>query len=99
VTIAATAADAAPTRATATKVAAAPATATAAPGTGSRQNGGVARLKLSRRIGPVGAVLTAWDIWRRLPPQQRKWVARQLRHHGPRVAKQALDAQRNRRRR
>jgi len=56
-------------------------------------------MKLTRRFGPVGAVLTAWDIWRRLPPGQRKWVAKQVRHHGPRVAKQALQAQRNRRRR
>jgi hypothetical protein len=57
------------------------------------------RLKLTRRLGPVGAVLTAWDIWRRLPPKQRKWVAQQARKHGPRLAKQALDAQKNRRRR
>jgi len=61
--------------------------------------GGVARLKLTRRAGPIGAALTAWDLWRRLPPRQRKWVARQVRKHGPRVAKQALQAQRQRRRR
>ena len=59
----------------------------------------MARLKLTRRLGPVGAVLTAWDIWRRLPPRQRKWVTQQMRTHGPRVAKQALQAQRDRRRR
>ena len=59
----------------------------------------MARVKLTRRLGPVGAVLTAYDIWRRLPPQQRKWLARQARHHGPRIAKQALKAQRSRRRR
>ena len=74
-----------------------PATATA--GTTSRQNAAMARLKLTRRLGPVGAVLTAWDIWRRLPPRQRRWVTQQVRAHGPRVAKQALQAQRNRRRR
>ena len=56
-------------------------------------------MKLTRRLGPVGAVLTAYDIWRRLPPRQRKWLARQARHHGPRIAKQALQAQRSRRRR
>jgi len=59
----------------------------------------VARVKLTRRVGPVGVALTAWDIWRRLPPRQRKWVFGQMRKHGPRLAKQALDAQRNRRRR
>ena len=53
--------------------------------------------KLSRRLGPVGAALTVWDIWRRLPPKQRKWVARQARKHGPRLAKQALEAQKKRR--
>jgi len=54
---------------------------------------------LTRRLGPVGMALTAWDIWRRLPPKQRRWVASQVRTHGPRIAKQALDAQKKRRRR
>jgi hypothetical protein len=56
-------------------------------------------LKVTRRLGPVGAALAAYDIWRRLPPKQRQWLAQQARHHGPRIAKQALDAQRDRRRR
>jgi hypothetical protein len=59
----------------------------------------VARTRLTRRVGPIGAALTLWDIWRRLPPRQRKWVAQQVRQHGPRIAKQALNAQKNRRRR
>ena len=50
-------------------------------------------MRLTRRVGPVGAALTLWDIWRRLPPRQRKWVAQQVRLHGPRIAKQALNAQ------
>jgi len=49
-----------------------------------------------RRFGAVGLALTAWDVWRRLPPQQRRWVLRQARTHGPRVMKQAVDAQRAR---
>jgi hypothetical protein len=40
-----------------------------------------------------------YDIWRRLPPGQRKWVARQARKHGPRLAQQAINASKNRRRR
>jgi hypothetical protein len=56
------------------------------------------RPKLSRRLGPVGAALTLYDIWRRLPPRQRRWVARQARKHGPRLAKQAFAASKNRRR-
>jgi hypothetical protein len=59
----------------------------------------VPRLKLTRRLGPVGTALTLWDLWRRLPPKQRRWVVRQARKHGPRVAKQVLAAQRARKRR
>jgi hypothetical protein len=57
------------------------------------------RLGLTRRLGPVGLALTLWDVWRRLPPKQRRWVVRQARAHGPRIAKQAVDAQKARRRR
>ncbi len=57
------------------------------------------RFGLARRLGPIGTALTLYDIWRRLPPRQRRWVMEQARHHGPRIAKQALDVQRNRRKR
>ena len=59
------------------------------------------RPKLTRRVGPVGVALTAWDIWRRLPPKQRKQVIAIARTHGPKVATRVLEAQarlRNRRR-
>ena len=36
--------------------------------------GSMARVKLTRRLGPVGTALTLWDLWRRLPKRQRKWV-------------------------
>jgi hypothetical protein len=55
--------------------------------------------KITRRVAPLTAALTAYDIWRRLPPKQRRWLAQQARYHGPRLAKQAYEAQRNRRRR
>jgi hypothetical protein len=55
------------------------------------------RLGFSRRLGPVGTALLVWDVWRRLPPRQRRWVAQQARAHGPRLAKQALAAQQRRR--
>jgi hypothetical protein len=59
----------------------------------------VARTRLlTRRLGPVGAALTLYDIWRRLPPRQRRWVVKQARKHGPRIAKQAVQSSRNRRR-
>jgi hypothetical protein len=34
-----------------------------------------------------------------LTPKQRKWLLEQTRTHGPRIAKQAIDAQKNKRRR
>jgi hypothetical protein len=52
---------------------------------------------VTRRIGPLGVALTAWDVWRRLPPQQRRWMMQQARTHGPRLAKQAVAAQRAKR--
>jgi hypothetical protein len=51
------------------------------------------------RLGPVGAAFALWDVWRRLTPKQRKWLAAQARTHGPRLAQQALDAQKNKRKR
>lgn len=56
------------------------------------------RLRLTRRLGPVGAALTIWDIWRRLPPRQRRFLVKQARKHGPRLAKQMVEASKKRRR-
>jgi len=56
------------------------------------------RLRLSRRAGAIGTALTVWDLWRRLPPKQRRFLMKQARTHGPRLAKQALAASKNRRR-
>ena len=44
------------------------------------------RYLLARRMGPVGIAITAWDLWRRLPPKQRKRIIDATRKHGPRVA-------------
>ena len=52
---------------------------------------------IGRRAGPVGLVLTAWDIWRRLPPKQRRRILDATRKHGPRIASQAAKRQRSRR--
>jgi hypothetical protein len=48
--------------------------------------------RLARRVGPLGLALTAWDIWRRLPPRQRKQVINIARKHGPKVAARVLRA-------
>jgi len=52
--------------------------------------------KLTRRLGPIGAAIALWDLWQRLSPRQRRWVVKQARRHGPRVAKQVLAARRKR---
>jgi hypothetical protein len=46
---------------------------------------------LPRRAGTVGLALTAYDIWRRLPPQQRKLILASARKHGPRLASAAVE--------
>lgn len=46
-----------------------------------------ARSLAGRRLGAVGIALTAWDIWRRIPRQQRKQIVRQARRHAPTVAR------------
>lgn len=56
------------------------------------------RIPLTRRLGPIGTALTLWDIWRRLPPRQRRFIVKQARKHGPRLAKQAVAAAQKRRR-
>jgi hypothetical protein len=55
--------------------------------------GAVRRSRLvSRRFGPLGLALTAWDIWRRLPPRQRKQIVNIARKHGPKVAARVMQA-------
>jgi hypothetical protein len=46
---------------------------------------------LSRRAGPIGLALTAYDIWRRLPPKQRRQILAATRKHGPRVAAHVMN--------
>jgi hypothetical protein len=45
-----------------------------------------------RFFGPITIALTAWDIWRRLPPRQRKQLINIARTHGPRVAARVVEA-------
>jgi hypothetical protein len=54
------------------------------------------RTLFGKRLGPIGVALTAWDIWRRIPPQHRRQILKAARDHGPRVARHV--AQRGRRR-
>ncbi len=50
---------------------------------------------LTRRAGPFGLALTAWDLWRRIPPKQRKKIMEAARKHGPKVAARMLQARAN----
>jgi hypothetical protein len=49
------------------------------------------------RPGPVGVALAMVDIWRRLPPRQRKQLMALARKHGPTAARRVMDMQRARR--
>jgi hypothetical protein len=46
------------------------------------------------RPGPIGIAVTLWDVWRRLPPKQRKQVLNLARKHGPKAASKALQMRR-----
>ena len=54
--------------------------------------------KLTRKAGPIGVALMVWDVWRRIPPRQRRWLFKQARTHGPRVAKQVVASRAKKRR-
>jgi hypothetical protein len=47
------------------------------------------------RLGPIGVALTLYDVWRRLPPRQRRQVLDLARKHGPLVAARVLEMRRN----
>jgi hypothetical protein len=51
--------------------------------------------RLLRRPGAVGIAITAWDIWRRLPPSQRKLVLDTARRQAPKIAAAAVAARAN----
>jgi hypothetical protein len=51
---------------------------------------------LSRRAGPIGLALTAYDIWRRLPKKQRRQILDATRKHGPRVAARVMNGAKRR---
>ena len=44
---------------------------------------------MTRALGPAGLALSAWKLWRRLPPKQRKQALKLARKHGPNVVRAA----------
>jgi hypothetical protein len=45
--------------------------------------------KLPRRAGPIGLAFTAYDVWKKLPPERKKKIVAEVKKHGPGVAKEA----------
>jgi len=50
---------------------------------------------LFRRV-PFAMMLTAWRLWRHLPPAQRRQLVKLVGTHGPRLAQQAMARRRRR---
>ena len=50
------------------------------------------------RPSPWALTIAVWDIWRRLPPAQRRQLLLLARKHGPRLAARAAKAASDRRR-
>jgi len=40
-----------------------------------------------RKPGALGLALTAYEVWRKLPPQHRQAILTQARKHGPTFAR------------
>ena len=49
-----------------------------------------------RPTNPIGVAMTAFELWRRLPPKQRKRVLEATRTHGPKLAAALLARRRPR---
>jgi hypothetical protein len=52
---------------------------------------------LRLRPGPIGVAMTLFDLYRRLPPKQRKQLLELARRHGPKAAAKVMQYQRARR--
>jgi hypothetical protein len=52
---------------------------------------------VTRRLGPIGLALTAYDVWRRIPKSYRRRIISEVAKQGPRLAKEASRYYRNRR--
>ncbi|MFN2468838.1 MAG: hypothetical protein ABR521_11990 [Gaiellaceae bacterium] len=46
--------------------------------------------RLTPRATPVGLALTAFEVWRRIPPKHRRRILKQARKHGPKLAAKAV---------
>jgi hypothetical protein len=46
------------------------------------------------RPGPVGLAIAVYDVWRRLPPKQRRQLLKLARKHGPKAAAKLIQVRR-----
>jgi hypothetical protein len=60
---------------------------------------GMAKGLRKLRPTPWALTIAMWDIWRRLPPAQRRHLLMLARRHGPKLASRAAKAATDRRRR
>jgi hypothetical protein len=44
---------------------------------------------VTRRLGPIGIALAAYDVWRRIPRRYRRRIVSEVVKQGPRLAKEA----------
>jgi hypothetical protein len=44
---------------------------------------------VTRRLGPIGVALTAYDVWRRIPKRYRRRIISEVVTQGPRLAQEA----------
>ena len=44
-------------------------------------------LLMTKKMTWWGMVLTAWDLWRRIPKEHRRRIYGEVRQHAPRVAR------------
>jgi hypothetical protein len=51
--------------------------------------------KRSRRVRPLTTAVFVWNLWMRIPRDQRRQIIAQARKHGPRLLKQAAQTRRN----
>ena len=51
------------------------------------------------RPGPVTVAITAYNLWKRLTPRQRRQLMTMVRRHGPTVMAKATDVSRRARKR
>ncbi len=50
--------------------------------------------KMKLRPTAWAVAVAAWDVWRRLPPKQKKMALSLARKHGPKLAKRAVESRR-----